>query len=220
MKKLITLCMILLPLVTLAQNRLLTIEKFFNNYSDLPGYSSVSVTEDMFKMFENLEEAEEEMIEFLSKLTFVRYLEYNGSVIVTGGTVGVKSGKSTGSSSSVNYVDGKEVDTNISMTTTGKKSSGKSKGTVTNISTLPSSSNSLLYSKAKSEVDFSQFDQLLKSNQNGEKMLLLKREWGADDKEYVLLADNELINIRGDLNIMHIYQLEEILEGIGEIFEF
>ena len=67
MKKLIALCLILLPMVTLAQKAPFSIEKFFKKYSELPSYESIEVTDEMFKMFETIEDADPDMVDFLSK---------------------------------------------------------------------------------------------------------------------------------------------------------
>ncbi|MCD6332417.1 MAG: DUF4252 domain-containing protein, partial [Bacteroidales bacterium] len=81
MKKLLTIFLILLPLTLTGQkvqnSKKISIEKFFKTYSDLPYYSSVEVTEEMFKLFDNLKDADEKMVTFLKKLKYVRMLESN-----------------------------------------------------------------------------------------------------------------------------------------------
>ena len=49
MKKIITLILILLPLVAIAQKgNTITVAKFFDKYCEYPNYSSIEITEDMF----------------------------------------------------------------------------------------------------------------------------------------------------------------------------
>ncbi len=221
MKKLLLISLCMLPLAVMAQKNNETVKGFFNTYSELPSYESMEVTEEMFKMFSTIEDADPDMIEFMSKLKFVRYLEYEGAgIVVTGVYVASSSkGKSTVNTT---YVDGKKVTTTVAGNTTGiaTKSSGKSQGQIANVTPINSRSSSVVYTRAIEEIDLEPFTQLMKTNQNGEKMQFLKREWTSDDKEFLMLKGNKLIHIRGDINIMHLYQLEDILDGIGEILEF
>jgi len=221
MKKILVICLIMLPLAVMAQKKNETVEGFFQTYSELPSYESMEVTEEMFKMFSTIEDADPDMVEFMSKLKFVRYLEYEGAGVVTTGISITESpkGKST---SSTYYVDGKKVTTSVAGSSTGisAKSSRKAKGKVANVVPINTISSSVVYNRAMDEIDLEPFTQLMKTNQDGEKMLFLKREWTSEDKEFLMLQGNKLINIRGDINIMHLYQLEEILDGISDILEF
>ncbi len=221
MKKILVICLIMLPLAVMAQKKSETVKDFFQTYSELPSYESMEVTEEMFKMFSTSEGADQEMVEFMSKLKFVRYLEYEGAGVVTAG-ISMSTYPELKPKRSTYYVDGKKVTTSVSTNTTGisTKSSGKAKGQVTNIGPINSISSSVVYIKAMDEIDLEPFTQLMKTNKDGEKMVFLKREWTSEDKEFLMLKGNTLINIRGDLNIMHLYQFEQILEGIGEILEF
>ena len=75
----------------------------------------------------------------------------------------------------------------------------------------------MLYSFAKSEIYFNRYTQLMKANQNGEKLLFLKRDAGSGFTEYILLTGNTMINIMGNISINHINQIEEILDAVGDI---
>ena len=89
-----------------------------------------------------------------------------------------------------------------------------------NIAMVDKYGGSQLYNRAMDELNLDKYTQLMKSNQDGEKMVFLKREWTPNDKEFLMLNGNKLINIRGDINIMHLYEFEDILSSIGEILEF
>ncbi|MEA1876096.1 MAG: hypothetical protein U9N86_04470 [Bacteroidota bacterium] len=198
MKKFITLILILLPLAAIAQKgNTTTVAKFFNKYCEYPNYSSIEITEDMFQMFGELEDADSETVTFFKKLKYVRFMEYEakGTTIVAG----VSGGKESNY-----YVDGQQV------STTGKAS---------NITPIQSIGNSVVYNRAIKEINFAGFTKLMKSNQDGEKLLFLRRKYttNPNDQEFVLLNGNTLIQIRGDINIKHLYEMEEILEAIGEI---
>ena len=222
MKKLIAMCILILPMAVFAQKKTGSVSNFFEEYSEIPEYESMEVTEDMFKMFTSIEDAEPEMVEFLSKLKSVRYLEYQGSGKVVVGISSSGTGNSKGTASYY-YVDGKQV----ASTGGSKKGNSKNSGNVIttgkatgNLSTFNPTGGSVLYNRAMDEIDLKSYTQLMKSNQDGEKMIFLKREWSSEDKEFLMLNGNKLINIRGDINIMHLYEFEDILSSIGEILEF
>ena len=175
----------------------------------------------MFKMFETIEDADPEMVGFLSKLKFVRFLEYEGSGAVTVGITTVTSPKGQSTSTSTYYVDGKSVTAaNVGKSKGVASSSANTAGGVTNTGPISNLSNSIVYDRAMKEINLKGFVQLMKTNQDGEKMVFLKREWTTEDQEFLLLQGNKMINIRGDINILHLYQLEEILADIGDILEF
>jgi len=221
MKKLIAICLIILPIMAMAQKKVESVENFFKTYSDIPEYESMEVTEAMFEMFETMEDADPDMVEFLSKLKFVRYLEYQGSGGVTIGITNVSTPKGKATTTSNYYVDGKKVSTSVGGKSSGVATSTTNvKGGVANVSPISNISSSIVYDRAKEEIDLSGWTQLMKTNQDGEKMVFLKREWSSEDKEFLMLNGNIMINIRGDVNIMHLYQLEEILSDIGDILEF
>ena len=110
MKKIITLCLVLVPLIGFSQKKELSLDKFFNKYSEMSGYESLQVTEDMFEMFKTMEDADDDMVAFMSKLKFVKYLEYEGLHGLTTGVSVVTSGKTKGKTTNF-YVDGKKVET-------------------------------------------------------------------------------------------------------------
>lgn len=218
MKKLIALSLVLLPVLGFSQKKEVSVDKFFNKYSEITEYESLQVTEDMFEMFKTMEDADDEMVSFMSKLKFVKYLEYQGDRGITAGVTVVTSGKSTGKTTNY-YVDGKKVTGSVKGGSTGiATSESKAKGAATNVIPL-SISRSVVYNRAMDEIDISGYTQLMKSNQDGEKTILLKREWSETDKEFLLLSGNKMVNIRGDLDIKHLYQLDEILDGIVDVMD-
>jgi hypothetical protein len=249
MKKIIAFIIIILPLVAMAQKGNSTVDDFFKKYSEDPSYSSMEVTEDMFKMFGDMESEDSELSQFLSKLKFVKFMEFNkGGIYVSTGNY-VNSNKQYQAASTYNYyVDGKRVNSKgigkskgKAYTKAGKTNTTKSTGVVvstggTNNYTTgaanPTSytksygkaSNtyqvhkmSEFYKLAIDEIDIEEYTQLMKSNQDGEKMIFLKRKFSANDQEFLLINGNTLINIRGDINVKHLYELEEILEVVGDI---
>lgn len=219
MKKLIaiTLTLILLPLLATAQRgEKKTVEQFFNKYCNLPEYSSFAVTDDMFKMIGEMEEGDAEVIKFLSKLKYVRFLEYNPQKAST-----------TSSGYSSTYVDGVKINSSAKNTGSKKRiktiastgtSNPDSKRTAFNTFTKQVSSSEV-HDRALAEINFTQYKTLLKSNQNGEKLTFLGFHYTSspNDRQFVLLSGNTLIQIRGDINIKHLYEMEEILEAVGEI---
>ena len=218
MKKLLSLCLVLIPLFGFSQKKELTVDKFFNKYSEIPEYESLQVTEDMFEMFKTMEDADDEMVNFMSKLKFVKYLEYQGDRGITAGVTVVTSGKSTGKTTNY-YVDGKKVNTSVKGGSTGIATvEGKPIGATSNITPI-TVSRSVVYTNAMDEIDISGYTQLMKSNQDGEKTILLKREWSGTDKEFLLFSGNKMVNIRGDIDIKHLYQLDEILDGIVDVMD-
>jgi len=217
MKKLIILTLILLPLAANAQKAKTTVTDFFNKYNEYPNYSSVEVTEDMFKMFGDMEEADSETVAFLKKLKFVRFMEYDPPTVAMAGTRVIKGSNF--------YVDGQKVSTAVVASESKKHKSHNStsivkvSGKEANVVMSQSSENSLVYNRAMKEIIFDGYTKLMKSNQDGEKLLFLRRQYTSNpnDQEFVLLSDNTFIQIRGDINIKHLYELDEIMDAIGEI---
>jgi hypothetical protein len=218
MKKIIALCLVLVPVLGFSQKREVSVDKFFNKYSEIPEYESLQVTEDMFEMFKTMEDADDEMVSFMSKLKFVKYLEYRGDMAITAGITIVDSGESKAKTTNY-YVDGKKVTASGKGGSTGIASAvSKAKGKATNYAPV-NMSQSVVYNRAMDEIDISAYTQLMKSNQDGEKTILLKREWSATDKEFLLLSGNKMVNIRGDIDIKHLYQLDDILDGIVDVMD-
>ena len=221
MKKIITICILLMPLGLMAQKSNVSLDKFFDKYSEIPEYESMEVTEEMFKMFRIMEDADPDMVAFMTKLKSVRYLEYKGLRGVATG-ITVVTGEDKNASSSY-YVDGKKVTTTKKGGSTGVAASDKESkgGTVVQGSNVTPTnlSQSLVYKRAMEELDISDFTELMKSNQDGEKTILMKKEWSATDKEFLLITGNKLVDIRGDIDIQHLYQLDEILDGIVDVMD-
>lgn len=227
MKKLITLTLTLIlvsVLATAQRGGKQTVEQFYNKYCNLPGYSSLAVTDDMFKMIGEMEEGDAEMIKFLSKLKYVRYLEYNPKKVsnISSGT-GISSKSGYGNT----FVDGVKVNSSAKNTRSKKRnktiastgtSNPNSQGTAFNTFTKQASS-SMVHDRALAEINFIQYKTLMKSNQEGEKLTFLGFQYSSSPNEwqFVLLSGNTLIQIRGDVKIKHLYELEEILKAVGEI---
>ena len=68
-----------------------------------------------------------------------------------------------------------------------------------------------------SQLNLNSFVRLMKSNQDGDKMAFFKKTYSTKDHEFLLIHSNMLIDIRGDINITHLYQMDEIMDAIGEI---
>lgn len=239
MKKLLVLSLILLlPVIVLAQKKqeytaIVSVKEFFDKYSEYPGYECLEINEQMFKQFLKSDGLDQDMINFLSSLRHIRYLEYKQSQMPRGGNITYVDGirirsavnipkaarDSIGVRDSIKVVDG-SLSTkgkvagrsilSVSSSVAGVSSSG------TRLSTSSSRSN-MLYTRAKNEINLSFFTQLMKSTKDGEKLLFMKREAGGRYTEYILLIGNTMINIMGDIDINHINQIEEILEAVGEI---
>jgi len=214
-----------------------TVADFFKKYSEYSGYQSIEVTEDMFEMFKEVKNADPEMVQFLTKLKYVRYLEYEGGGLVTGISVvtpvkGSKAGtlivdgkpiaqtgksKKKNSGKSTIYVEGKPITTTTNVSTA--KSGGMGTSKASNIVPISEVGGSVVYSRAIDEINLKSYKQLMKANHDGEKMVFLKKEFTSNptDQEFLLIQGNTMINIRGDINITHLYELEDILEAIGEI---
>jgi len=218
MKKIIALCLVLTPVLGFSQKKELSVDKFFNKYSEISAYESLQVTEDMFEMFKTMEDADDEIVAFMSKLKFVKYLEYQGDRALTAG-ITVVSGEKTKGKTQTYYVDGKKVTTTGKAGSTGIARAGTNvAGEATNITPFVVN-QSVVYNRAMDEIDISGYTQLMKSNQDGEKTILLKREWSGTDKEFLMISGNTFVNIRGDIDIKHLYQLDEILDGIVDVMD-
>lgn len=230
MKKLIILILIILPAVAFAQKRqepseVTSVKEFFDKYSEYPGYECLEVNEQMFKQFLKNDDLDQDMVNFLSSLKYIRYLEYKSqsvysvarTVVGVGSRDGRSAGNSTAKGGNIYFVDGVRVRGEHSA----KNDSiavGYHAGTGTKDNLQQTSDRTnLLYTKAKDEINLSFFTQLMKANKDGEKLLFMKREAGNGYSEYILLSGNTMINIMGDLDINHINQIEEILEAVGEI---
>jgi hypothetical protein len=254
MKKIIILALaiILFPNLSIGQrtdahSEVVSVKKFFDKYSEYPGYECLEIREQMFKQFLKEDDLDQEFINFLSSLKFVRYLEYTGRgpISITSGVAGVSS-RNYPKGGNIYYVDGVRVRGGVSAKEVNKDSLKVVSGTLSQdkkaaqnvlstgsaagkvaANTSPqatgvninqiSNRNNMLYQRAKDEIDLRLFSQLMKSSKDGEKLLFLKREAGGGYSEYLLLTGNTMINIMGDLDISHIDQIEEILDAVGDI---
>jgi hypothetical protein len=67
------------------------------------------------------------------------------------------------------------------------------------------------------QLDISGYVQLLKSRNSHSVALLLKKEFGPADSEFLLITERMIIDIRGDIMIKTIYQMEEMMQAVQQI---
>jgi len=77
--------------------------------------------------------------------------------------------------------------------------------------------NSVFYTEITSQLDITGYNQLLKSRNNHSMALFLKKEFGPADNEFLLITDRLVIDIRGDILIKTIYQMEEMMGYVQQI---
>lgn len=75
----------------------------------------------------------------------------------------------------------------------------------------------LFFNNITTQLNTSGYTQLLKSRNNRSIVLLLKRELGRGDNEFLLITDHMVIYIRGDIMIKTIYQMEEMMSYVQQI---
>lgn len=73
------------------------------------------------------------------------------------------------------------------------------------------------YNDITTQFDYSGYNQLLKSRNNRSMALLLKKEFTPGDNEFLLITDRLVIDIRGDIVIKTIYQMEEMMGYVQQI---
>ncbi len=73
------------------------------------------------------------------------------------------------------------------------------------------------YNDITTQLNISGYNQLLKSRNNRSMALLLKKEFGPGDNEFLLITDRLVIDIRGDIVIKTIYQMEEVMSYVQQI---
>jgi len=73
------------------------------------------------------------------------------------------------------------------------------------------------YDTVVDNLDLSGYNQLLKSSNNNSIALLLKKEHGPADNEFLLITEKMLIDIRGDIKITTIYEMEEMMQYVQQI---
>jgi len=83
--------------------------------------------------------------------------------------------------------------------------------------TEPTSVDPSFYNEITMQLDISGYNQLLKSRNNRTMALLLKKEFGPADNEFLLITDRLVIDIRGDIMIKTIYQMEEMMGYVTQI---
>jgi hypothetical protein len=79
---------------------------------------------------------------------------------------------------------------------------------------------SWFYSEFTSELDQTGYIQLLKSSNNRSLTLFLKKEFGPADNEFLLITDKMVIDIRGDIKVKTIYQMEEMMSYVQQILPY
>jgi hypothetical protein len=73
------------------------------------------------------------------------------------------------------------------------------------------------YNDITTRLDIASYKQLLKSRNNRSMALLRKKELGPADNEFLLITDHLVIDIRGDIMIKTIYQMEEMMSYVQQI---
>lgn len=73
------------------------------------------------------------------------------------------------------------------------------------------------YNEILNQLDITGYNQLLKSRNNHSLALFLKKEFGPGDNEFLLITDRLVIDIRGDIMIKTIYQMEEMMGYVQQI---
>ena len=206
--KLTILLLMLLPLALTAQKKDKSVAKFYNEYSNYPNYSFLEVNEGMFKLFQNMEGLDAKMIALMKKLKLVRMLEFIPGTV----SVQVKSSNLGTVTSSFLLLGAKGEQEQKTVVSRGG-----------NTGTIAMINNSILYDRVMAEIDFNSYayTTLMKSNQDGVKMSFLRRVYTRStdsiDQEFLLINGNTMIQIRGNINIVNLVQMEDILKAIGEI---
>jgi hypothetical protein len=73
------------------------------------------------------------------------------------------------------------------------------------------------YQEVTNQLDITGYTQLLKSRNNRSMALFLKKEFGPADNEFLLITERMVIDIRGDILIKTIYQMEEMMGYVSQI---
>jgi len=66
-------------------------------------------------------------------------------------------------------------------------------------------------------IDLTKYTPLLKSKSYSTLTLFLKKEFGPADNEFLLITNRMVIDIRGDIKIKTIYQMEEMMGYVQQI---
>jgi hypothetical protein len=73
------------------------------------------------------------------------------------------------------------------------------------------------YNEIVEQLDTNGYNQLLKSRNNRTMALFLKKEFGPADNEFLLITNRLVIDIRGDIRIKTIYEMEEMMGYVQQI---
>lgn len=73
------------------------------------------------------------------------------------------------------------------------------------------------YEEMIRQVDTKAYKVLLRSKEDGRKMIFFEKKHKEGDREFLVISDEILVNIRGDIKLKTIYEIEEILAFVGEI---
>lgn len=73
------------------------------------------------------------------------------------------------------------------------------------------------YNYVTSVLELREYNTLLKSSNNHSVTLLLKKELGDGNNEFLLITDRVLIDIQGNIVIKTIYQMEQMMEYVQQI---
>jgi hypothetical protein len=73
------------------------------------------------------------------------------------------------------------------------------------------------YSAVLTPLDTTGYVRLLKSKSSHSLSLFLKKEHGSADNEFLLITDRMVIDIRGDIKIKTIYEMEEMMGYVQQI---
>jgi hypothetical protein len=81
----------------------------------------------------------------------------------------------------------------------------------------PEPLNPDFYNEIIGQLDINGYNQLLKSRNAHAVALFLKKEHGPGDNEFLLITNRLVIDIRGDIMIKTIYQMEEMMGYVQQI---
>ena len=77
--------------------------------------------------------------------------------------------------------------------------------------------NAEFYNYVTSVLELGEYNTLLKSSNSHSITLLLKKDLGDGNNEFLLITDRVLIDIQGDIVIKTIYQMEEMMQYVQQI---
>jgi hypothetical protein len=83
--------------------------------------------------------------------------------------------------------------------------------------TEPPVVDSWFYQEVLDNLDITGYNQLLKTRTKHTLTLLLKKELAPADNEFLLITDKMVIDIRGDIKIKTIYEMEEMMGQVQQI---